>query len=85
MPFQADINLKGYFLEDKLIGGLTYRGGSNGAMAILVGSKFNNFGFYYTFDVSFQEFQSNSNGSHELTLSFKLPRRIKQAPALENN
>lgn len=85
VPFQADINLKGYFLEDKLIGGLSYRGGSRGALGILVGSKFSNFAFHYTFDVSFQQFQQYSNGSHEITLSFKIPRKVEQAPALENN
>ena len=83
VPFQADINLKGYFLDDRLIGGLSYRGGSRGALGILVGTKFTNFGFHYSFDVSFQEFQSYSNGAHEVTLSFEIPRKQQAAPALE--
>ena len=85
VPFQADINLKGYFLEDKLIGGLSYRGGTRNAMGILVGSKFTNFAFHYGFDVSFQQFQQFSNGAHEVTLSFTIPKRVEKAPALENN
>ncbi|MFK7981581.1 MAG: PorP/SprF family type IX secretion system membrane protein [Saprospiraceae bacterium] len=85
VPFQADINLKGYFLEDKLIGGLSYRTGSRSDLGILVGSKFTNFAFHYTFDVSFQKFQQYSNGAHEITLSFMIPRRVEKAPALENN
>lgn len=85
VPFQADINLKGYFLEDKLIGGLSYRGGSRGALGILVGSKFTNFAFHYGFDVSFQKFQQYSNGAHEVTISFTIPKRVEKAPALENN
>lgn len=85
VPFQADINLKGYFLEDKLIGGLTYRGGANGAVALLVGTKFSNFAFYYSFDVSFQDFQQYSNGAHEITLSFNIPRKVEPAPALKTN
>jgi len=85
VPFQADINLKGYFLEDKLIGGLSYRGGSRRDMGILVGSKFTNFAFHYTFDVSFHGFQNFSNGSHEVTLSFTIPKKVEKAPALQNN
>jgi len=85
VPFQADINLKGYFLEDKLIGGLSYRGGARSDLGILVGSKFTNFAFYYTFDVSFHGFQDYSKGSHEVTLSFTIPKRVEKAPALESN
>ena len=83
VPFQADVNLKGYFLEDKLIGGLSYRGGARGALGILVGTKFPNFGFHYSFDVSFQKFQQYSNGAHEITLSVTLPKRVETPPALE--
>ncbi|MEM6320070.1 MAG: PorP/SprF family type IX secretion system membrane protein [Bacteroidota bacterium] len=83
VPFQADINLKGYFLEDKLIGGLSYRGGSRGALGLLVGTTFNNFSFHYSFDVSFQGFQQYSNGAHEITLGIRLPKRVKKAPALQ--
>jgi len=86
VPFQADINLKGYFLEDKLIGGLSYRGGSErSAMGILVGSKFTNFAFHYSFEVSDKKIQQYSNGAHEITLSFTIPKRVEKAPALENN
>ena len=84
VPFQADINLKGYFLEDKLIGGLSYRGGARRDLGILVGSKFTNFAFHYTFDVSFHGFQNYSNGAHEITLSFTIPKKVEKAPALEN-
>lgn len=85
VPFQADINLKGYFLQNRLIGGISYRGGSRGAVGILVGSKLTNFAFYYSFDVSFQQFQRYSNGSHELTIAISLPTKQRKAPALENN
>lgn len=85
VPFQADINLKGYFLEDKLIGGVSYRGGSRGALGILIGTKLTNFGLYYSFDVSFQEFQQYSNGAHEVTISFSLPRKSTPPPAIKGN
>lgn len=85
VPFQADVNLKGYFLDDRLIGGISYRGGSMGAMGILVGTKLTNFAFYYGFDVSFQEFQQYSAGAHELTLSCTIPRKAEPAPALLTN
>lgn len=85
VPFQADINLKGYFLENRLVGGISYRGGSRGAFGILVGSKLTNFAFYYSFDVSFQRFQQYSNGAHELTLAISIPKKAKEAPALKQN
>ena len=77
VPFQADVNLKGYFIDEQLIGGLSYRGGSRGAIGLLIGTKLSNFGFYYSFDVSFKRFQRYNNGSHEVTVSFSFPRKEK--------
>lgn len=77
-PFQADINLKAGFGGDVLVAGLSYR--TIGTVGILLGTDFGNvrndsnknsgLRFYYTFDLSTQEFQQFTSGSHEITLAF---------------
>lgn len=83
VPFQVDLNLQGHFLDDKLIAGLTYRPNSGGSMAFLIGSRYNNFNLFYTYDVSFGPFQQYSNGSHEFTAAYSFARKKQRVP-LEN-
>ena len=71
----ADITLKGLFLDERLIGGLTYRTGPGDVLSILIGTKYNNLSIHYSFDVAFQGFQNYNNGSHELTIGFTLPAK----------
>ncbi|MEM1216601.1 MAG: PorP/SprF family type IX secretion system membrane protein [Bacteroidota bacterium] len=70
-PFQLDVNLKAGFLDDQLVAGLSYRAGL-GAMGILLGTRVTNFRLFYSYDVSFQRFQSYNTGSHEITVAFQL-------------
>ena len=79
VPFLTDITLKGLFLDERLIGGLTYRTGPGDALAILIGTKQSGFSFYYSFDVSFQGFQNYNNGSHELTVGYSIPSKRRNA------
>ena len=76
-PFQADFNIRAGFGGDILVAGLSYR--SIDAIGVLLGTDFGsadnnnkNSGlrFYYTFDLSTQEFQQFTSGSHEITLAF---------------
>lgn len=83
VPFQVDLNLQGHFLDDRLIAGLTYRPNSGGSMAFLIGSRYNNFNLFYTYDVSFGPFQQYSAGSHELTAAYSFMRKKPRVP-LEN-
>lgn len=71
-PFQVDLNLLGYYANDQLIGGFTYTvGGGNGAN-ILLGTRINKVNIIYSYMVSFADFQSYNNGSHEISLKFDL-------------
>ena len=72
-PNQVDVNLKAGFLEDQLIAGLSYR--SIGAMGILLGTKLSSFYLYYTYDMSFQQFQEYNTGSHELMMAFTFKKK----------
>jgi len=73
-PYQIDMNVQARFLEDKLIAGLTYRPNSRGSAAFLIGSKFKQFQFFYSYDVSFSNFQQYNGGSHEISVACSLAR-----------
>jgi type IX secretion system PorP/SprF family membrane protein len=77
-PFQVDLNLKLAFLDEQLVGGLGYSIGDNSKAALLLGTRLDNLRFYYSYDVSLGDFQEFNNGSHELTLVFKIPPKTKQ-------
>jgi len=87
-PFRADFNLKAGFLEDRVVAGLSYR--TLGIVGILLGGelRFGNqsgpvddrsaVNLFYTFDLSTQEFQQFTSGSHEITLAFGFNRKQKR-------
>jgi len=75
VPFMADITLKGLFMDERLIGGLTYRTGPGDALSVLIGTKQYNLSIHYSFDVAFQGFQNFNSGSHEITIGYTLPAK----------
>lgn len=70
VPLQADFNLRGSFINDKLIAGVSYRAGVGGAVGLLLGTNIDVFKIYYSYDVAFQDVQQYNNGTHEVTLAF---------------
>jgi hypothetical protein len=70
-----DLNVKAGFLNEKLISGLTYRMGDGGAVAFLVGTKYKNLQFYYSYDAFMGDFQQYSSGSHEITVAYQILRK----------
>ncbi len=74
-PFQMDVNLKAGFLDDQIMAGVSYR--SLGSLGLLLGAKLENFNLYYSYDVSFQRFQSYSSGTHELTVALNFKKSTK--------
>ena len=87
-PFRADFNLKAGFLEDRVVAGLSYR--TLGMVGVLLGGelRFGNqsgpvddrsaVNLFYTFDLSTQEFQQFTSGSHEITLAFGFNRNQRR-------
>jgi type IX secretion system PorP/SprF family membrane protein len=69
-PFQVDFNMRGSFVNDKLIAGLSYRAGLGGAVGLLLGTNIDVFRLYYSYDVSFQNVQQYNGGTHEVTIAF---------------
>ena len=72
VPFHADINLLGRFLEDKLRGGITYTVDGDKRVGFLVGTTFNALGLNYSYNASRHEFQTYNNGTHEFSLRFDI-------------
>jgi len=75
VPFQVDMNVRGLFLDERLIAGLTFRPSTEGALAFQIGTKQKSLQFYYSYDVSFQRSQKYHGGSHELSVSFELDKK----------
>jgi type IX secretion system PorP/SprF family membrane protein len=80
-PLRVDVNLKGSFLQEKVIGAVSYRAGTGGGLGVMVGSKFNGLTFAYSYDYGLQRFQTFSTGAHEISVGFSIGR--KRAAASE--
>ena len=74
-PFLVDANLKFSFLDEQLVGGVGYTFGDNSRAALLLGTRIDDLRVYYSYDVSLGDFQTFNNGSHEITLVLRLPKR----------
>ncbi|HJW31042.1 MAG TPA: PorP/SprF family type IX secretion system membrane protein [Saprospiraceae bacterium] len=81
--FLIDANVKLSFLDEQLVGGLGYSLGDEGAnkASLLLGTRVNALRFYYSYDVSLGDFQKYNNGSHELTLVYRIPAKVSQPVA----
>jgi len=71
-PTHVDLNLKMDFLDETLTGGVNYTIGGDNRFGFLAGVNIENFGFYYSYNISFNDFQQYNNGSHELTLRYNI-------------
>ena len=80
VPFHVDLNLKLSFLEEQLVGGITYSIGEESRFGVLIGTRVDNMRFFYSYDVGFGDFQNYNNGSHELTINFLIPRKAEASP-----
>jgi len=74
VDFRTDLNVLLRFLEDQLIGGVSYSFGAGNRFGVLLGTKVNQVKIYYSYDVSFQDFQQYNNGSHEISIGVNLSK-----------
>ena len=68
VPAHVDMNLNFGFLEDKLVGGVSYTLGADNRLGFLIGTKMEKLNFFYSYNTSSNFIQEYNNGSHELTL-----------------
>lgn len=79
VPFHADINLLGRFLDDKLRSGITYTVGADEKIGFLIGFAVNTLNFTYSYNASRLEFQTYNNGSHELSVRIDIGKnKVKE-------
>jgi type IX secretion system PorP/SprF family membrane protein len=76
-PFQISGNLRFSFLDEQLVGGIGYTFGENdeSAASLLLGTRINALRLFYSYNVSLGDFQKYNNGSHELTLQYRIPAK----------
>jgi len=68
VPTHIDLNLNFGFLDDRLLGGVSYTLGADKRLGFLLGTKIEKLNFYYSYNTSSHLIQDYNNGSHELTL-----------------
>jgi type IX secretion system PorP/SprF family membrane protein len=73
VPFSVDINVKLSFLDEQLVGGITYSVSEINRFGLLLGTRINELRIYYSYDVGFGNFQEYNNGSHEITINYLIP------------
>jgi len=75
VPFSVDLNLKLSFLDEQLIGGITYSLSDINRFGLLLGTRINQLKIFYSYDVGFGDFQEYNNGSHEITINYVIPKK----------
>ncbi len=71
-PFHVDVNVVASFLGESLVTGLNYTIEGEKRVGFLVGGRTGMFGFNYSYNITTHQFQTYSNGSHELGLTLRL-------------
>ncbi len=76
-PLRIDANLLAHFLSEQFTAGLSYRfleapfdAKMGGNAALLLGVKVTAFKIFYSYEVSFLDYQQYNNGGHEVTIAF---------------
>lgn len=79
VPFQLDANVLFKFLQEQLIGGLTYSFGTGDRLGFLIGTRIDKLRLYYSYDVNFGDLQQYNNGSHEFSINYIIPSKSGSA------
>lgn len=76
--FEAEVNVKLSFFDDKLITGLSMRPGSTGQIGLFIGTKQPNFQIFYSYGSSIANINAYTRSGHEITiaLEFKKPEKL---------
>lgn len=70
-PFQVELNAKAWFMQDQLMAGVSYRTAEE-SLALTFGCDINKtFGFFYSYDLSFNEMSNYHNGSNEFMIQYR--------------
>lgn len=78
VPSHLDLNMKLSFLEDRFTGGVTYTVGADNRLGFLLGTRIDNIGLMYTYNISNRQFQDYNNGSHEMGIMVDIGKNKKK-------
>ncbi len=78
VPLHLDISVLMKFLDEKLLGGISYTVGADERLGFALGTRVNGLNFSYTYNISRHDFQSYNNGSHEISVKLQLGRTDKK-------
>lgn len=78
-PFQADINIKGYY-KNNYWAGFAYR--SNKSLVSMIGLKIDKYYLGYAFDYTFSDLSNYSTGSHEIMLGINIGEQQNRGSSL---
>jgi type IX secretion system PorP/SprF family membrane protein len=78
VPTHLDLNLNASFLDDRLIGGVSYTLGADNRLGFLLGTNIDKYNFYYSYNTSSNPLQDYNNGSHEITLGVQFGGEMKK-------
>jgi len=74
VPFHVEGNVLMSFYQGQLMGGVSYAYGADDRLGAMLGTGLNKFKFFYSYNVSLNNFQSYNNGAHEITIAFIIPK-----------
>lgn len=83
------LDIGGYFERDPIFAGLWFRGipllkayeagyQNNDAIALVIGTKVNDWRFGYSYDITISRLAANSGGAHEITMVYELANSRKR-------
>lgn len=82
-PTHIDLNVRFSFLEERLTSGIGYTVGADNRLGFLIGTKIDKAGFYYSYNISNNEFQSYNNGAHEISIGINLSNKTALQKAMD--
>lgn len=83
VPTHIDLSVLMHFLDDKLIGGLTYTIEADERFGFTIGTRVNSLNFAYSYNVSRNDLIQYTNGAHEFSLRVDLGRSDKPMDTME--
>lgn len=75
VPLHIDLNVLMHFLDDKLLGGITYTIGADERLGFTLGTRVNALNFAYSYNVSRNDFINYNNGAHEFSIKVEIGRK----------
>lgn len=82
VPTHVDFNVRFSFLEERLTSGVSYTAGADNRLGFLIGTKIDKAGFYYSYNISNNEFQDYNNGAHEISIAVSLSNKSAKDKAM---